>query len=74
MYGPEIIEKTRFTLDMYEKYRLNLKEKLALIKSKELFTWGRERELLLEEIDEKAFTRFVDEFNDALIEIIENLG
>jgi hypothetical protein len=72
-YKSPIIEKTRFTLDMYEKYRLNLIRKSDLINSKELFSWGRERELLLKELDEMDFIRFVDEFSDYLIEIIEEL-
>lgn len=72
-YKPQIIEKTRFTLDMYEKYRSNLKRKSDLINSKELFSWGRERELLLKELSEMDFSRFVDEFSDFMIEIIEDL-
>jgi predicted nucleotidyltransferase component of viral defense system len=72
-YKPQIIEKTRFTLDMYEKYRLNLKRKSDLINSKELFSWGRERELLLKELDEMDFSRFMNEFSDFIIEINEEL-
>ncbi len=72
-YESEIMEKTRYTLDMYEKYRSNLKRKSDLISSKELFSWGRERELLLKELDEADFTRFVDIFSDFLIRIIEDL-
>jgi predicted nucleotidyltransferase component of viral defense system len=66
-YKPQIIEKTRFTLDMYKKYKEDL------INSKELFKWGREKELLLKELDEMEFSRFVDEFSDFIIEIIEEL-
>jgi predicted nucleotidyltransferase component of viral defense system len=72
-YKPKIIEKTRFTLDMYEKYRSNLKRKADLINSKELFSWGREKELLLKDLDEMEFSRFVDDFSDFIIEIIEEL-
>lgn len=72
-YKPHIIEKTGFSLDMYEKYRLNLKRKSDLINSKELFSWGREKELLLKDLVEMDFSRFVDEFSDFLIEIIEEL-
>jgi hypothetical protein len=72
-YKPQIIEKTRFTLDMYEKYRSNLKRKTELINSKELFLWGREKELLLKDINEMEFGRFVNIFSDFLIEIIEDL-
>jgi predicted nucleotidyltransferase component of viral defense system len=73
-YESEMIDKTRFTLDMYEKYRLNLKRKSDLIRSKELFSWGWERELLLKELDEKAYTIFVNEFSDFLIRVIEDLA
>ena len=72
-YKPQIIEKTRFILDMYKKYQSNLKRKADLINSKELFSWGREKELLLKELDEMEFSRFVDEFSDFIIEIIEEL-
>ena len=73
-YKPLIIEKTRFILDMYEKYRLNLKRKKDLIESKEIFKWGMERELLLKEIDEMEFGRFVGKFTNFLTEVIENLN
>lgn len=54
------IEKTRFILDLYEKYRVNLDEKKKLLESGELFRWGAEKSLLLQEIDEREFYRFVD--------------
>ena len=72
-YKPQIIEKTRFALDMYEKYRSNLKRKTDLINSKRLFSWGREKELLLKDIDEMEFGRFVGKFSDFLIDIIKEL-
>jgi predicted nucleotidyltransferase component of viral defense system len=72
-YKSPILEKTRFTLNMYEKYRSNLKRKSDLINSKELFSWGRERELLLKELDEMDFSRFMNEFSDFTIEIIKEL-
>jgi hypothetical protein len=72
-YKPQIIEKTRYTLERYEKYRSNLKRKSDLINSRELFSWGQEKELLLKELDEMEFGRFVDEFSDFMIEIIEEL-
>ena len=60
-------------MDMYEKYRSNLKRKSDLIGSKVLFSLGRERELLLKNLDEMDFSRFMNEFSDFLIEIIEEL-
>jgi predicted nucleotidyltransferase component of viral defense system len=72
-YKPQIIDKTRFILDMYEKYRLNLKGKIDLVKSKEIFEWGGEKELLLKEINEIEFGRFNREFSDFLIDVIRDL-
>ncbi|UCE38782.1 MAG: nucleotidyl transferase AbiEii/AbiGii toxin family protein [Thermoplasmata archaeon] len=72
-YKPQIKEKTIFTLDMYEKYRSNLKRKTGLINSKELFKWGLEKELLLKEFDEIEFSRFVNDFSDFIIEIVDEL-
>jgi len=72
----EIIEKTGFILDLYEKYRVNFDEKKKLLESRELFRWGAEKSLLLQEIDEREFYRFVDGLmNDLKImarEIIQN--
>jgi len=73
-YKIPIIEKTRFILDMYEKYQLNLKRKIDLIESKKIFKWGMERELLLKEIDEMAFGKFVGEFTNFLTVVIEDLN
>lgn len=70
-YKTHIVEKTRFILDMYKKYRLNIMRKSALIKSKKIFEWGKEKELLLKDIDEMEFARFVGEFSDFLTEVID---
>ena len=63
---PQIVEKTAFVLDMYEKYRRNLKNKMEAIGSEDMFVWGREKELLLQEIDENEFYRFVERLNNDL--------
>lgn len=51
----DIIDKTRFILDLYAKYRRNFREKKKLLKSKEIFRWGEEKGMLLIEMDEKEF-------------------
>jgi len=58
---PEIIEKTRFILELYEKYRINIDEKNRLLESGDLFRWGAEKSLLLQDIDEREFYQFVDD-------------
>lgn len=72
-YKPQIVEKTIFTLDMYEKYRTNLKKKLELIESGDIFKWGAEKELLLQEIDEKDFNKFVIQFIDFLQDLVKDI-
>jgi predicted nucleotidyltransferase component of viral defense system len=57
---PEIIEKIQFILDLYEKYRINLDGKMKMLESGDLFRWGAEKSLLLQEINEREFYRFVD--------------
>lgn len=69
----EIIEKIDFMLEMYTKYRENLKAKERLLESEELFEWGAERELLLEEIDEKKFYKFNSRFMDFLKGLIKDI-
>ena len=63
---PQTIDKTRFILRMYKRYRENIMEKIDLIENKSMFEWGREKELLLQELDENDFYEFIDEFNDTL--------
>lgn len=58
----DTIDKTRFTLNLYAKYRKNFKEKKKLLKSKEIFRWGEETGLLLSKIDEEEFYKFLGEF------------
>ena len=65
----EIIEKTKLMLDLYQKYRTNLVEKIKMSESNDLFEWGAEKELLLKDINEEKFNRFVKEFQNFLIEL-----
>ena len=62
----EIIEKIEFMIGMYHKYQENLDEKIKLLDSNDLFEWGTEKELLLEDIPEEQFNRFVNEFQGVL--------
>ncbi len=69
----QIIEKTLFALNLYKKYKENLKEKLELINSGNLFTFGDEQRLLLKEIDNKDFYAFVNKFNIFLKNITKEI-
>jgi len=69
-----IVSKTNFAIDLYDKYRFNLKEKNALLQSGKIFDWGRERDLLLTEIDDMDFYSFLSEFQVFLKKIIKNIG
>ena len=69
-----IVSKTNFAIELYDKYRFNLKEKNALLQSGKIFDWGRERDLLLSEIDDTDFYSFLSEFHVFLKKIIKNIG
>jgi predicted nucleotidyltransferase component of viral defense system len=71
MHDP-IVAKTRFMLDLYEKYRKNLEAKKEMLISQP-FRWGEERGLLLQEIDEKEFFKFLESFRKFLKKVIEHL-
>ncbi len=58
----EIIQKTRFMLQLYERFRDNFSDKMELLESGEFFEWGEEKGLLISELDEKDFYKFVDGF------------
>ncbi len=68
-----VLEKTQFTLNLYERYRQNLEEKQQSILSTP-FNWGEEKGLLLKEIDEGDFYKFVDNrLKTFLKTVIDNL-
>jgi len=69
-----IVSKTNFAIELYDKYRFNLKEKNALLQSGKIFDWGKERDLLLSEIDETDFYSFLSEFQVFLKKIVKNIG
>ena len=54
----EILDKTRFMLDIYQKYKTNLEENLKVL-SLDSFTFGSEDYLLLTKINREEFYKFV---------------
>ena len=60
-FEKETAEKVTFFLNLYQKYRRNLREKIPLLNIESL-SLGSERHLLIEEIDEKDFYSFLKEF------------
>ena len=69
----EIVGKIQLMLDLYERFRDNLFEKKGLLESGKLFSWGREKELLLTEIDEGDFYTFVNILTEFLGEIVKKV-
>lgn len=57
----EILEKTKFILILYQKYRDNLRKNLEIL-SVDSFPFGSEDYLLLSEINKEEFYKFVREF------------
>lgn len=55
----ETIGKIQLMLDLYERFRNNFSEKRELLESGEFFSWGKEKELLLTEIDEENFYAYI---------------
>ena len=69
-----IVGKIGFSLKLYAKYRDHLKQKVALLNSGKLFNWGSEKELLLLDIDEADFYKFLGGFDTFLKKIVAALG
>ena len=67
-----IVSKTLFMLSFYEKYRKNLEAKKDIVVSRP-FRWGEERGLLLQEIEEKEFFEFLENFRPFLKKVIEEV-
>ena len=68
-----IVGKISFMLGIYEKYRENFQAKKAILTS-EPFRWGEEKELLLQEIDEKEFVKFLENFRLFLKKVIDEVA
>jgi predicted nucleotidyltransferase component of viral defense system len=69
-----IIRKIDFSLKLCAKYRDHLKQKIALLNSGKLFDWGAEKDLLLSDIDEGEFYKFLGGFETFLKKIVGALG
>lgn len=67
------LDKIRFTLGMYEKYRRHFEEKRGAFGAVP-FAWGEERGLVLEGIDETEFYEFLKTFNGFISKVIDGLG
>ena len=67
-----VVEKTKFTLNLYARYRDNLEKKKTTIMSTP-FNWGEEKELLLKQIDESDFYQFIEKLRALLKKVIESL-
>jgi len=62
----EIVDKTKYMLRMYKKYRSNFEEKKKLVEVPNFFKWSNEKELLLVKINEEEFIVFVKNFTKIL--------
>ena len=67
-----VLEKTQFTLNLYERYRQNLEAKKQTLLSSS-FNWGEEKGLLLKEIDEEEFYKFIERLKAFLKKVIDSL-
>ena len=59
-------EKVSFMLEHYARYRENIGEKRQLLESEGVFDWGNEEDLLLVEIDQSEFYRYVEHIEGVL--------
>lgn len=69
----DIIAKTLFALNLYAKYKNNFNEKRKLLNTKDVFAWGHEKGLLLEDMDEKDFYAFLESFLEFLRDVAESM-
>jgi predicted nucleotidyltransferase component of viral defense system len=67
------LDKIRFTLGMYEKYRRHFEAKRDALVAVP-FAWGEERGLVLEGIDEAEFYGFLETFRGFMSKVIDSLG
>jgi predicted nucleotidyltransferase component of viral defense system len=68
-----IVDKIRFALGIYQKYKENFETKKAVVAS-EPFRWGEEKRLLLQEIDGQEFDKFLNNFQPFLKKVIEKIS
>ena len=68
-----IIDKIDFSLKLYAKYRNHLNQKIELLNSGKMFTWGSEKELLMEDINEAEFYKFLGDLDTFLKRVVGEL-
>lgn len=68
-----IIEKMGYALDHYERYRENFEEKKNLLDQGRIFKWGTERDLMIAEIDDNEFDKFLDDLTNYLKKLVKKL-
>lgn len=68
-----VIKKTKHTLNLYTKYKTNLKAKTKLLEQNKIFEWGTERNLLISKIDENDFNKFVGKFTEYLKTLVKKI-
>jgi len=73
LIGP-VVDKIRFITKLYARYKSNLDRKRRLIRTGPLFDWGRERDFMLTDMDERDFSAFQKEFDGYLKMVLEELG
>lgn len=69
-----IIEKTEFMLKNYERFRRNFALKWKNASAEEKFDIGREKNLLISDIDDNEFDRFVADFTTSLRKIVGRIS
>ena len=70
----QITNKTLFTLELYDKYRNNLKNKIILLESGKFFDWGCEKDMLILKLDEIDFYVFLNQLQKFLKEIAQRIN
>lgn len=73
-FEDQAIEKIRYMLNLYTRFRRNFKDNVALLASGEIFSWGEEKDLLLTEINEGKLYRFIGEFTEFLKGLAEKIS
>lgn len=68
-----VIRKIKHNLNLYTKYQTNFKVKTRLLEQNKIFEWGKEKDLLISEIDEKDFDKFIRECTEYLKKLVKKI-
>lgn len=68
-----VIRKIKHTINLYTKYKTNLKAKTKLLEQDKIFEWGTEKDLLISKIDDKDFDKFIVEFTVYLKTLVKKI-